>query len=361
MKSTVLVLEEPNRLVQRDIEIPSLEPGQAILRVLACGLCGSDHELYSGAMPGSLPLVPGHEVVGAIDNATDEFLAARGLEQGDVVALEVFQRCGQCDACLRGAYPLCRTHGMHDSYGNTSIAVGSGLWGGYATHLLLTADALVHRVPEGLDAEYATLFNPLGAGVRWAQVIPGVKQGDVVAVLGPGLRGLSSAAVVSVAGAAFTLLTGSGARDHHRLELGKKLGATEAIDITVTDPKAMLKDKTGGLADVVVDVTAAAPAAFTQAIDLARPGGTVVVAGTRGVTTLKEFNPDRIVLKELTVLGARGVDGAAYVRALELLAADDRFHAIPRTTSPLDAASVADLLGNMAHGDDPPLHAVIVP
>lgn len=361
MKSTVLVLEAPNQLVQRDIEIPPLNAGEAIVRVLACGLCGSDHELYSGAMPGSLPLVPGHEVVGVIEGATDEFLAARGLDDGDVVALEVFQRCGKCDACLRDAYPLCRTHGMNDSYGNTSIAVGAGLWGGYATHLLLTADSLVHRIPAGMDAQYATLFNPLGAGVRWAQVIPGVKEGDVVAVLGPGLRGLSSAAVVSIAGASFTLLTGAGARDRDRLELGKVLGADEAVDITQTDPKALLKERTGGLADVVVDVTAAAPAAFTQAIDLARPGGTVVVAGTRGVHTLKDFNPDRIVLKELTVLGARGVDGTAYVRALELLAADDRFRAIPRATSPLDAVSVAELLGEMAHGEDPPLHAVIVP
>ena len=360
-KATVLVLETPNRLVQRDIKIPAPGPGEAILRVQACGLCGSDHELYSGAMPGSLPLVPGHEVVGTIENATDEFVASHGVADGDIVALEVFQRCGKCDACLRGAYPLCRTHGMKDSYGNTSISVGDGLWGGYATHLVLTADSLVHPIPAGMDPAYATLFNPLGAGVRWGQVLPGVKQRDVVAVLGPGLRGLSAAAVASIAGAKFTLLTGAGARDHDRLKLGEKLGATIGVDVTTTDPKAVLKEQTGGLADVVVDVTAAAPAAFTQAIDLARPGGTVVVAGTRGIHTLRDFNPDRLVLKELTVLGARGVDGTAYARALELLDAEERFHALPRTTSPLDAASVAELLGDMAHGNDPPLHAVIVP
>jgi alcohol dehydrogenase len=361
MKATVLVLEAPNRLVQRDIQIPAPGPGEAILRVQACGLCGSDHELYSGAMPGSLPLVPGHEVVGTIENATDEFVESHSVGDGDVVALEVFQRCGACDACRRGAYPLCRTHGMKDSYGNTSISVGSGLWGGYATHLLLTADSLVHRIPAGMHPAYATLFNPLGAGVRWGQVLPGVKEGDVVAVLGPGLRGLSATAVADIAGAKFTLLTGAGARDHGRLKLGEQLGATVGIDVTATDAKALLKERTGGLADVVVDVTAAAPAAFTQAIDLARPGGTVVVAGTRGIHTLKDFNPDRIVLKELTVLGARGVDGTAYARALQLLAAEDRFHALPRTTSPLDAASVAGLLGDMANGENPPLHAVIVP
>ncbi|WP_068182981.1 zinc-binding dehydrogenase [Mycobacterium sp. UM_CSW] len=361
MKATALVLETPNHLIERHIEIPAPAAGEAILRVLACGLCGSDHELFTGAMPGSLPLIPGHEVVGVVERATDEFLSARGLEQGEVVALEVFQRCEQCDACRRGAYPLCRTYGLARSYGNTSIEWGSGLWGGFATHLLLGCDALVHRVPPGLDAAYATLFNPLGAGVRWAHVLPQVQQGDVVAVLGPGLRGLSSVAVVSIAGAAFTLLTGAGSRDRERMELGRTLGATETVDVTTTDARALLKERTGGLADVVVDVTAAAPAAFLQAIDLARPGGTVVVAGTRGLHALKDFNPDRFVLKELTLLGARGVDGTAYARALELLATDDRFEAIPRVTCALDAGSVADLLGDMAHGEAPPLHAVIVP
>ena len=76
---------------------------------------------------------------------------------------------------------------------------------------------------------------------------------------------------------------------------------------------------TRGLADVVVDVTAKAPEAFAQGVALARPGGTVVVAGTRG-GPVPEFRPDHIVFKELRVLGALGVDSAAYRAALTLLA-----------------------------------------
>lgn len=357
----VLVLEAPERLVAQEVALPELESGQAILRVEACGLCGSDHEMYSGAMPASLPLVPGHEIIGAIDTATPEFLAARGLAEGDRVAVEVFQRCGQCPACVAGSYLLCRRHGLPDSYGLRPLSDGSGLWGGYATHLVLTADSLTHKVPEGLAPAFATLFNPLGAGVRWGVTLPKVKEGDVVAVLGPGLRGLSAVAAAASQGARYIMLTGAGGRDAPRLELGRKLGAHEAADIMQADAKKLLKEQSGGLADVVVDVTAAAPAAFAQAIDLARPGGTVSVAGTRGTHALKEFNPDRIVLKELTVLGARGVDGPAYARALDLLATDDRFRAIPQTTVPLDAAAVADLLREMASGARPPLHGVIVP
>jgi alcohol dehydrogenase len=250
---------------------------------------------------------------------------------------------------------------MRDAYGNNGFGVGVGLWGGYASHLLLTADSLVHRVPHGLDPVVATLFNPLGAGIRWGVTLPGVKDGDVVAVLGPGLRGLSAVLAADAAGASCIMLTGAGARDADRLQIGRTLGASLVIDVTTDDPKAALKAHTGGLADVVVDVTAAAPAAFTQAIDLVRPGGTVVVAGTRGRHVIENFNPDRIVFKELRLLGARGVDGVAYQSALDLLATDSRLAGVPRQTSGLCADAVAGLLDDMARGIAPPLHAVIEP
>ncbi|MCH5677572.1 zinc-dependent alcohol dehydrogenase [Streptomyces gilvus] len=359
--ATALVLEAPGRLVAHEIEVPEPLPGEALLRVEACGLCGTDHEMFTGAMPAALPLVPGHEVIGTIEAATPEFLSVRSLAEGDRVALEVFQRCGDCGPCRSGAYPLCRRHGLRDSYGNSPLSSGAGLWGGYATHVVLTTDAVVHRVPAGLDPVHATLFNPLGAGIRWGVTLPGVREGDVVAVLGPGLRGLGAVAAASAAKAGFILLTGAGGRDADRLELGRLLGATEAVDVTQADPRALLKERVGGLADVVVDVTAAAPAAFVQALDLVRPGGTVVVAGTRGAHPLREFNPDRIVLKELRLLGARGVDGAAYSAALDLLAADQRLRTLPRRTVGLDPEALSELLTTMAGGDAPPLHAVVVP
>ena len=195
-------------------------------------------------------------------------------------------------------------------YGIVSVDRAPGLWGGYAQYQYLAPDSMLCRVPATLDAVTATLFNPLGAGIRWAVTVPGTRAGDVVAVLGPGVRGLSA----------------------------------------------------GGLADVVVDVTAKAPAAFAQAIDLARPGGTVVVAGTRGRRAAgSAFDPDRIVYKELRVLGALGVDAVAYNEALELLAARRfPFETLPRRVAGLD--DVGGLLSVMAgEGEVPPVHAVVVP
>src|SRR5262249_56584074 len=92
-----------------------------------------------------------------------------------------------------------------------------GVWGGYAQTQYLGPDAIVHRVPDVLDPVVATLFNPLGAGVRWAVTVPGTRAGDVVTVLGPGVRGLSAAAAAKEAGAAFVMVTGRGRRDAERL------------------------------------------------------------------------------------------------------------------------------------------------
>ena len=109
-------------------------------------------------------------------------------------------------------------------------------------------------------------------------------------------------------------------------------------------------------------MTAKAPAAFAQAVALARPGGTVVVAGTRGAAETPGFDPDHLVYKELRILGALGVDTPAYALALDLLASGRYpFAELPRRTTGLDG--VDELLATMA-GESagiPPVHGVVVP
>jgi alcohol dehydrogenase len=355
-----LVLTGPGQLEEREFSRPHIGSEDALVRVEACGLCGNDHEQFSGLLPITEPFIQGHEIVGRVEEAGSG-ARDRGLTPGTRVAVEVFRSCGECSECLIGRYPLCRVHGLRDSYGNTPLSVGSGLWGGYSTHVMLDKDAIAIPVPDDLDSEYATLFNPLGAGIKWAVDIPALREGETVAVLGPGLRGLCAVAAVKAHGASLAMLTGAGAGDAARLELGKRLGADLVVDVTKEDPKARFKEAVGGLADVVVDVTAGAPQAFAQALDLVRPGGRVVVAGTRGTRTLPEFNPDRIVFKMITILGARGVDRASYERAFDMLRSDERFREIPRATSPATVDGMSRLLDEMAHGANRPLHGVCLP
>src|SRR5436309_5732817 len=360
-----VVLEGPRRLGRRSFVVPEVGPDDGLLQVEACGLCGTDHELWGGVLPGPYPFVPGHEIVGVVTAVGERAAARWGVAAGDRVAVEVFQSCRSCDACLRGDYRRCSVHGLADMYGLVAADRQPGLWGGYAEQLYLSPDAIVLPVPAALDPVVATVFNPLGAGVRWGVTLPGTKKGDIVAVLGPGMRGLSVLAAAKEAGAGFVMVTGAGARDAERLALAEEFGADAVVDVTEADPVATLRQATGGRrADVVVDVTAKAPAAFAQAVELARTGGTVVVAGTRGEPGAPGFAPDLVVYKELRIMGAFGVDGTAYRAALDLLATGRYpFADLPRRTAGLDDVGplLATMAGEGAAGEPVPIHAVVVP
>jgi alcohol dehydrogenase len=359
-----LVLEAPRQLVPRDVALPEIGDDDALLRVEACGLCGTDHEQFTGLLRGpAAGFIPGHETVGVLERIGANAAQRWGVIEGQRVAVEVFQSCRSCDACLAGDYRRCVKHGLATMYGFVGIDVAPGLWGGYATHQYLGPDSLVLPVPDVLDPVMATLFNPLGAGIRWGVTVPGTKPGDVVAVLGPGIRGLSVVAACRDAGASFVLVTGAGERDAPRLELARRFGADLTVDVLADDPVRALRSATGGvLADVVVDVTAKAPAAFGQAVRLVRPGGTVVVAGTRGSDDTPGFSPDHVVYKEATIIGALGVDTTAYRAALDLLASGRYpFADLSRRVVDLDGLpSLLELLAGDVPGT-PPVHGVVVP
>jgi alcohol dehydrogenase len=356
-----LVLEAPRTLVPRSLPVPEIGDDDALLRVEACGLCGTDHEQYTGQLFPGYAFVPGHESVGIVEQVGAEASRRWGVREGDRVAVEVFLSCGECTPCRAGDTRRCTRHGLRDMYGFVPVERAPGLWGGYGEYQYLAPDSTLLPVPGSLDPVVATLFNPLGAGIRWGVTLPGTRSGDVVAVLGPGVRGLAAAAAARDAGAAFVMITGLGARDAPRLAIAADFGADLAVDVATTDPVRALRDATGRLADVVVDVTANAPAAFAQGVALARPGGTVVVAGTRGSGDAPGFDPDVVVFKELRVLGALGVDTGASRAALDLLASGRYpFAGLPRRVVGLDG--VDDLVRSMAgEGDPPPVHGVVAP
>jgi alcohol dehydrogenase len=359
-----MVLEAPRRLSPRSLPLPEIGDDDGLLRIEACGLCGTDHEQFTGVLGAGAPFVPGHESVGIVEAVGPSAADRWGVSVGDRVAVEVFQSCRDCDRCRAGEYRRCQRHGIGDMYGFIPVDKAPGLWGGYATHQYLAPDTLLLPVPAGLDPIVATLFNPLGAGIRWGVTVPGTKAGDVVAVLGPGVRGLSACAAAKDAGAAFVMVTGFGPRDASRLELAKAFGADLVVDVAVDDPVRALRAAGIGGADVVVDVTAKAPAALAQAVGLARSGGTIVLAGTRGAPNVPGFDPDLVVYKELRLVGALGVDATAYAAALELLASGRLpFADLPRRVVGFDG--LPDLLATMAGegeaGAQLPVHGVLAP
>ena len=226
-----MVLTAPRKFELRQFDVPEVAANEGILRVEACGLCGTDHEQYSGDIRSRHAFVPGHEVVGVIEQIGEHAAQRWGLRPGQRVAVEVFKSCGDCVPCETGIYRRCTSNGTETMVGFTDVDIPPGLGGGYASHLYLGPDSMLLPVPDDMDPIVATLFNPLGAGIRWGVELPETGQGDVVAILGPGVRGLCTAAAVKEAGAAFVMMTGFGPRDESRLALASQFGVDLTVDV----------------------------------------------------------------------------------------------------------------------------------
>lgn len=313
----------PRSIELTELPRPAIGRDDALLRVEACGICGTDVEQYRGEMDGVIdlryPLVPGHEPVGVIDEIGPDAAERWKLRPGDRVAVEPFIPCGSCRHCLTGEYEHCDGWPQMMSYGFIGVDVEPRVWGGYATHLYLHPKAVLHKVPDGIEPELAVLFNPLGAGVRWGVTLPRTGIGSTVVVLGPGQRGIATAVAAKVAGARTVIVTGL-TRDRHKLDLAEELGADVTIDVEREDLVPRVRELTGGaLADVVIDVTANATQPVIDAVDIVRPGGTIVLGGLKGVA-VDAFPTDKIVLRGINLIGARGVTAPAYRDALDLIA-----------------------------------------
>ena len=221
--ASALVLERPRELEARSFPLPEIGDDDGLLRVEACGLCGTDHEEFTGELFPGFAFVPGHESIGVIEQLGTRAAERWGVRAGDRVAVEVFLSCRDCGPCRAGDSRRCVAHGLGDMYGLVPVDRPPGLWGGYAEYQYLAPDSMLLPVPPELDSVAATLFNPLGAGIRWGVTVPETQPGAIVAVLGPGIRGLSVCAAVKHAGAGFVMVTGRGERDAAALGGGTRL------------------------------------------------------------------------------------------------------------------------------------------
>ncbi len=319
--SRAIVQTGPRGLELRELPLPErIGADEALLKVDACGICGSDYEQYQGLLPGlPFPVIPGHEPVGTIAEIGEVAARRWGVAAGDRVCVEALLPCGFCRQCRAGQYRLCSGRRGLSGYGYLSIDTPPGLWGAYAEYLYLDPQTVLHPISKEIAPEIATLFNPLGAGIRWAHQVPGTKVGDTIVVLGPGQRGLASVIAAREAGAACIIVTGL-SRDERKLALAREFGAHHTIDVEREDVVRRVREITdGAMAGIVVDVSAVANEPVVQAIDLARRGGTVVLAGMKGPRPVEGFYNDRVVAKELTIRGVFGVDFPAYEQAVRLI------------------------------------------
>jgi threonine dehydrogenase-like Zn-dependent dehydrogenase len=322
--SRAIVQTGPRALELRELPVPEIQDDSALLRVEACGICGSDVEQYVGLLPLSWPLVPGHEPLGIIEKIGDQAARRWGVNVGDRVAVETLIPCGHCRACIEGRYQVCRGRGGFGGVGLFGYAYvpldhPPGLWGAYADYMYLDPFSIVHPVNKEIPANLAVMFNPLGAGFRWAVEIPDTGPGDTVLILGPGQRGLASVIAARAAGADTIIVTGL-ARDARKLALAQELGADHVINVDAEDVHARVREITDGRgADVVVEVSASSPEPVAEALYCVATSGRIVLAGVKGFKPVPNFVSDLAVLKEATIVGAFGVTARSYDAAIRLI------------------------------------------
>jgi D-arabinose 1-dehydrogenase-like Zn-dependent alcohol dehydrogenase len=245
-------------LVER--EIPEPGRGQARVRVEACGVCHSDSLAKDGGFPGvTYPLIPGHEVAGAIDALGE---GVDGWEVGQRVGVGWFGgNCGHCEPCRRGDFIWCV---------NSSIP-GVTMDGGYADYIVVSSTALA-LIPDDLEAADAAPL--LCAGVTTFNALrhSGAHPGDLVAILGVG--GLGHLGVQFAARQGFETVAIARGRDKEAL--ARKLGAHHYIDSTTEDVSAKLLEL-GGASVVLATVTSAD--AMSATFGGLRPRGKLIIVG----------------------------------------------------------------------------------
>jgi threonine dehydrogenase-like Zn-dependent dehydrogenase len=315
------VLVQPKTLELREFPLPAIGPDEALLRIEASGICGTDYEQYEGDVPPHeyytpFPVVPGHEPLGIITEIGDRARERWGVSVGDRVAVRSGYGCGRCEACARYEPRACRTRG--GTYGFTDVRKAPSLWGGYAEYMYLSPLSVVRRMDPSLPAEVAVLFNPLAAGLSWAWSVPHTRRGERVVILGSGQRGLCCVVAAREADASQIVITGL-TRDAHKLAVARELGADLAIEVETTDVVTAVRDATGGGAHVVVDTTPFAPQSLTHAVAIAIRRGRIVLAGLKGRRPTPDLFADDIIYKELTVQGVLSMPYEDFERAVALI------------------------------------------
>jgi threonine dehydrogenase-like Zn-dependent dehydrogenase len=303
--SRAVVLLGDGKWEIRELAVPDEpQPGGAILRVEAVGMCHSDVDNLNGIVHtpwgGAFPTIPGHEVVGRVVQLGAGAALALHVDEGDRVAVRSGRMTDDNKTRIYG----------HDY----STDEGSGLFGGFADYMELLPGSGVLRLPPDPPAPELTVWEPLSIALGWAAPI---SAGDTVAILGPGHLGLATIVAARANGADRIAVTGTPA-DSVRLEAAGRLGAELTVDVGVDDPVERVLEMTAGRgADVVIDAAAGATSTVVQAMEMVRRGGKVVIGGMKERKPVEGFISDWIPMRGITLMP--GVPGDHAGRAVELL------------------------------------------
>ena len=316
-----VVLSAVNALAIADVEKPKPGTKECLVKVLACGICGTDRHIYHGEYPSTKPVILGHEFGGVIE----EVGPSSKFKVGQVVSVDPNIVCGKCIDCQAGRTAFCPK----------LTALGVNINGGLAEYVL-TPDTQIYPVSNGLNPLHLAFIEPLACSIRGLD-LANLKGGEKVAVLGGGVIGLLVVQLAMLAGASEIVLI---TRQKFRRDFALKIGATRVIDPNSEDVNTAVTNM-----DVVFEC-AGAVETFQQAQNIARRGGSVIVLGLTAADVSLEVNPFNIVVNELRIQGSF-LNPLTQGRAAELVESG-------KLNLDILISKVVDLAGVQAILDAPP-------
>ena len=274
-----VVLSAVNKLAIAEVEKPKPGVKECLVKVLACGICGTDRHIYHGEYPSAKPVILGHEFGGVIE----EVGSNSKFKVGQVVSVDPNIVCGTCPDCVAERTAFCPD----------LTALGVNINGGLAEYVL-TPDSQIYPVKADLNPLHLAFIEPLACSIRGLD-LANLKGGEKVAVLGGGVIGLLVVQLAKLAGASEIVLI---TRQKFRRDVALKIGATRVIDPNSEDVNTVVTNM-----DVVFEC-AGAVETFKQAQNISRRGGSVIVLGLTASDVTLEVNPFNIVVNELRIQGS---------------------------------------------------------
>jgi len=317
----------PHQIELRDVPPPTPAPGEVLVRVHACGICGSDLHYFNGAAPPPSVCL-GHEIVGRV--ASD----AGGFTAGEPVVIEPLLACRSCVRCRAGQPNLC-----------ANLRILGSMAPGGLEELVAVPPETLYRLPADLDLDSAMLAEPLAVGVHAAHV-GAIAPGDDVLVLGAGAIGLLAAFAAVRVGAQVTV----SARHRHQAAAARALGAARVVDAT---PDVIARHAASAPPDIVVETVGGSAETLDLALRVVRPGGRVVALGK--FTQPIALPPLRFLMKEVQLASSmtycRQGPRPDFATALALLAEHPRLATlVTHTVALADVARGFALAADKASG-----------
>ncbi len=298
-----LLLREYRHLELLDLPQPAPAPGELLIQVAACGICGSDVHGYDGSSGRRIPpIVMGHEAAGVVAAAGEGVIA---FQPGDRVTFDSTVYCGACPYCLRGEMNLCDLRQV------IGVACAEYRRNGAFAEYVTVPQQIVHRLPESMSFAEAAMLEPVSVALHAVKVSE-IRGGETALVIGAGMIGLLTLQAARAAGCSRVLIADV---DATRLRLAESLGATEILPVSGDDLVKEVLRRTGSGVDVALEAVGR-DETIQAAINSTRKGGTVTLIGN--ITPQVSLPLQAVVSRQLRLQGTAASSGE-YPQAIDLI------------------------------------------